>query len=345
MAMSQRMWRREQERRRRERERRARRRRNCAIAVILIAIAAGATVTIRYCTAGGPVSEQTTAAPVTATAIPTPAIPSRTPIPVSELRTSFYDDSAFVGNALADGIALYGILPQTDVYAKVGIDLDNAYTTAADNASTSVVDQLKSSKFSKVFLCFGESELAAQDAQAFYDKYRELIATVKEYQQSARIYLIAIPPVTEEVSDSSSTGMTIDNIRDYNDTIKELAYDEDVYFADAYEALADNDGYLENGVSADGINLNRDCYIEMLNYIADNVYIPDREDLASSSESSDGEDGSSDEEQTERPRRTETAGDDTEEEPSETASPKPAVNVLKDSASTERPSRESEDSE
>lgn len=336
------MWRHEQERRRRERERRARRRRNCAIAVIFIAIAAGAAVTIRYCTAGGPASDQPTVAPVTATAIPTQAVPSRTPIPVSELRTSFYENSAFVGNALADGIALYGILPQTDVYAKVGIDLDNAYTTAADNASTSVVDQLKSSKFNKVFLCFGESELAAKDTQSFYDKYRELIEKVKEYQQSARIYLVAIPPVTEEVSDSSGSGMTIDNIRDYNDTIKELAYDEEVYFADAYDALADNDGYLGSGVSADGINLNRDCYIEMLNYIADNVYIPDREDLTESDESSDDESGSSDEEETERPRRTDSADDD---EPAETASPKPSVNVLKDSLSTDEPSRESEDSE
>lgn len=351
MVMSQRMWRREQERKRRERERRARRRRNCTIVVILIAVAAGAAVCLRYCSAG---TQQGSGSEATQPAVSAVPIPSGTPVPVSELDTSFYEDSVFVGNSLADGISLYGLLPQTDFYARVGIDLDNAYTTASVNSSTSIVDQLKSSKFDKVFLCFGESELASEDPQEFYDKYSEMVSKVKEYQQSARIYLVAIPPVTEEVSDASSNGMTIDNIKEYNDVIKELAFDEDIYFADAYEALAYRDGFLSDGISADGINLNRDCYIEMLNYIADNFYIPDSDDLnadsteipSNSEDSSDDSDRGSEETSSPRPTRNneDSNSEDSEgsEGSSDRSSPKPTVNVLKDTATSEKPQRTEE---
>ncbi len=351
MAMSQRMWRREQERKRRERERRARRRRNCTLIVMLIAAGAAAAVCLKYCAGGGETqsgADRNTAAEATvqpSAAAAAPSAPAGTPIPVSELETSFYRESAFVGNALADGIEAYGILPDTDIYAKVGIDLDNAYTTAADNDSMSVVDQLKSKNFSKVFLFFGESELASNDASGFEDKYAELIGKVKSYQQEARIYVVSIPPVTKETSESSASGMTVRNIRSYNNALRRLAADEEVYYADAYEALADDDGYLKSGVSADGINLDRDSYIIMLNYIADNAYIPDSSDNSGSSEEdTDGEeentedpDSSGDEDEdtepTSRPRPTaESERDSGGEEEEPTATPRPTVNVLKDSA-------------
>ncbi len=340
MAMSQRMWRREQERKRRERERRARRRRNCVLIVMLIAAAAIAAVCLRYCTGGTQTQSgagQSAGAAVTEQPSATAAVevPSGADIPVSSLDTSFFDDSAFIGNALADGISAYGILPNSDIYARVGIDLDNAYTTAADNDSMSVVDQLKSKNFSKVFLCFGESELASNDASGFAEKYMELIEKVKSYQHGARIYVVSIPPVTREVSESSSSGVTISNILGYNDELKRLAVEEEVYYADAYEALADEDGYIESGVSADGINLNRDCYITMLNYIADNAYIPDMSDLSDDEEGGSGEDEENEgTEPTSRPRSTErpTSEPDGEDHEESTASPRPTVNVLKDSA-------------
>lgn len=343
MAMSQRMWKREQERKRRERLRRARRRRNCTITVILIAIIAVIAVIGKSCYDNN--SKNNLQSSVSQPSVTQAPKPVSSLIPVSELDTSFYDNAVFVGNSIADGIALYGLLPQTDIYAKVGLSLDSVYTTAADNDSTAIADQLKSRKYSKVFLCFGEAELSSKDTSDFEDKYSELIEKVKSYQQSARIYLVAIPPVSQ---DTEENGMDVRNITDYNDTIKKLAESEDVYYADAYTALADDDGYLKSGVSSDGINLNRDCYIEMLNYIADNSYIPDLSDLDSESdESSDDKDtadsdnskdssgNSKKEESTEKPSKsTESPKSDKDKTDSQksTEDPEPTVNVLKDSA-------------
>lgn len=346
MAMSQRMWKREQERKRRERLRRARRRRNCTITVILIALIAVIAVVFKSCSDNN--SEKNLQNNTSQTTVTQAPKPVSSLIPVSELDTSFYDNAVFIGNSIADGIALYGLLPQTDIYAKVGLSLDSVYTTAADNDSTAIADQLKSRKYSKVFLCFGEAELSSENSSDFKDKYTELIEKVKSYQSSARIYLVAIPPVSKN---SEENGMDISNIKTYNDTIKRLAASEDVYYADAYTALADDDGYLKSGVSADGINLNRDCYIEMLNYIADNSYIPDLSDIDSESDESsddkdtaesdnskdskDSSDNSKKEESTEKPSKsTESPKPDKDETDSEksTEEPEPTVNVLKDSA-------------
>lgn len=342
MAMSQRMWKREQERKRRERLRRARRRRNCTITVILIALIAVIAVVFKSCSDNN--SEKTLQNNASQTTVTQAPKPVSSLIPVSELDTSFYDNAVFVGNSIADGIALYGLLPQTDIYAKVGLSLDSVYTTAADNDSTAIADQLKSRKYSKVFLCFGEAELSSENSSDFKDKYTELIEKVKSYQSSARIYLVAIPPVSQ---DSEENGMDLRNIKNYNDTIKRLAASEDVYYADAYTALADDDGYLKSGVSSDGINLNRDCYIQMLNYIADNSYIPDLNDIDSESDinsededttdsgNSENSENSEKEESTEKPSKsTPTPKPDKDKTDSgkSTEEPEPTVNVLKDSA-------------
>lgn len=349
MAMTQRMWRREQERRRRERERLARRRRNTAMIIILIVIIAVIVLVAKSCSdnkIGITGEPQQTAMPV-ATAAPRPL---STEIPLSLSDPDFYNDSVFIGNALADGISTYGILQSADFYARVGVDLDNVYTTAADNNSMAIVDQLKSKKFNKIFLVFGESELAWNDAESFAEKYRALIEKVKSYQSSGRVYVLAIPPVTETVSKQSANGVNINNIKDYNYALEEAAAELEVYYADSYKALADNSGYLEDGISADGINLNRNSYIKLLDYISDNAYIPDKDSLKSRNDSSetdvkksDTDDNDEDEEATEKPSATKKpsvtekpsssknlSSDD--DKPSSTSTPAPTVNVFKDSA-------------
>lgn len=349
MAMTQRMWRREQERRRRERERLARRRRNTAMIIIFIVIIAVIVLVAKSCSdnkTGITGEPQQTAVPV---ATPT-ARPLSTEIPLTLSNPDFYNNSVFIGNALADGISMYGILQSTDFYARVGVDLDNVYTTAADNNSMAIVDQLKSKKFSKIFLAFGETELAWNDAESFAEKYRALIEKVKSYQSNGRIYVLAIPPVTETASKQGANGVNINNVKDYNYALEEAAAELEVYYVDSYKALADNSGYLEEGVSADGINLNRNSYIRLLEYICDNAYIPDKDSLQSRNDSSESdeketntEDSDDDGEATEKPSATRkpssterpsssknSSSDD--ERPSSTSSPAPTVNVFKDSA-------------
>lgn len=323
MAMSQRMWRREQERRRREREKRARQRRNCMIIVIL-AIAAVVFIISKGCSGPKNSADTETTPENTDTAVETSQTSYETryesSIDITDVNTSFFSNAAFLGNSVADTIGMYNLLKETDFYTDITLDVDNIYTTATGYSTTAAIDQLKSKQFSRVFLSFGESEIANDDVKEFIKSYKSLVEKVKSYQAKAQIYVISIPPSTRETTSARLYGMTINKIKEYNRRIKAMAAEEEVYYVDSVAALGKDGGYLPKGVSADGINLNRGCCIDLLQYITKKAYVPDANSLSSDDDDEDDEDDD------------EPISKSTPKKSSSGASePEPTVNVLKDS--------------
>ena len=333
MAMSARMWKREQERRRRERQRRARRRRNCAL-VVFAAVAAVAVIAVnRACSV-----KNSTSAPA-AGQTDTTAAPQqtdsaggtyKTDVDISKVNISFFNNAAFMGNAVADSISMYSLLPDTDFYTGIDLDVENVYTTAAGYSTTAAVDQLKSKKFNKIFLSFGEREISGELEKSFISAYMELVEKIKSYQPSAQIYIIGIPPVTREASKNEEYGLSEKKIKDYNKKIKLMAAEEDVYYVDSVKAVGSDGGYLPEGVSADGINLNRDCCIELIEYMTKKSAVPDEANI-------DDEDDETGDDTDKNSGRDETDDED-DEDASATASPsgkekqpEPTVDVRKDS--------------
>lgn len=335
MAMSRRMWESQQERKRQERIRRAKMRRNCtfvvllAIAAIIIIIAA-----VKYSSSDStnvnPETENQASETISMVTEP-PVKPSATEDPGIKLSDTYYKNAVFIGDALADGIGMYSLLPECNVYAKVGLTVKNVYSTAADNDTIAIIDQLKSKKYAKVFLAFGESELMSGNVSDFKKDYEELIGAVKDYQSSARIYLMAIPPVSEAAS--TRYGITDSKIKSINSAIKQLASSMSVYYSDCYKGIVEKDGFLAEGVSADGINLDKATYLKMLDYMSKHSFIPgdeDEEEDVSSSDKEYNEDEDADENES---ANSEDESTDNEDESMDDSNPtpKPTTNVLKDS--------------
>ncbi len=357
MAVSRRMWENQQQRKRQERMRKARLRRNCTLAV-LVSVAAIVVVisAVRCSSSDSDVTNNANTANTVNTAVPTMAAANASTAPLDptataatdiKLSETYYKDAVFIGNSLADGISLYGVLPECSVYAKIGLSIKDVYSTAANNDTVAIIDQLKSKKYAKVFLAFGESELMSGEVSDFIADYEKLIDTVKSSQSSARIYVMAIPPISQ--SASSKYGITLNRLKSFNSAIKELASSLSVYYCDCYTALANEGGYLDENVSSDGINLNKSTYLEMLDYISDNSYIPgeDGEDTADTSEDDEDSDESSnktgssnstddDEDPSGSSSSKKSSSDESDDEDDEDSSsskstPRPTVNVLKDS--------------
>lgn len=334
MNMSQRMWRREQERRRRERMRRAKRRRNCLAAVFIAAVAAVVLIVSKSCDSGTVPLSESGAEPnkPIETVTPVPDSPFKASVDISEINLSVFENSVFLGNALAATIDMYNLLPETDFYASVNLDLENVYTTSVGYDSTAAADQLKSTKFGRVYLCFGENELAWGSASKFASAYSKLIKKVKEYQPGASIYLVSIPPVTKSASDKGANGADMETIKLYNRKIRNLAYNEKLYYVDSVAALGRNGGYINEGTSADGINLNREYVIELLAATSKKAYIPNTPADDISEKDREDESGTVTEEASEAPSETNTPA-------TATVEPEPTVNVLKDSAMTDKKDR------
>ena len=100
MAVSQRMWKLEQERKRRERLKRQRQRRNCAILVLVLAIVAVVAVVLLNTDKKEKTEPQ---APPSDVFVDSKAVsdPYTTTREISDIKASFFKDSAFAGNALA----------------------------------------------------------------------------------------------------------------------------------------------------------------------------------------------------------------------------------------------------
>lgn len=323
MTASQRMWKREQERKRRERLRRSRRRRNCVIIVIILAIIAVIAVVMINRGEDTKKAEKTyTPAPVLVQSDSKEVTdPYTTTREADDIKTSFFNNSAFAGNALAQTIGMYGILDDADFYAAVNADLENVYKLTPNGSTTSIAEQFKSKRFDKVFLSFGENELTKLSSSEFKNQYKSLIEKIEKYQPSARIYLIGMPPVTADTS-SSNESINMKKIQDFNKRIASLAADRELYYIDSVSALGDNKDFLPSGVSADGINLNKAAVIDLLYYSSKKAYIPSSEDVASLSEDDEedeDEDSDGNVKATVAPKSTIAP------------SPSPTVNVFKDS--------------
>ena len=319
MAVSQRMWKLEQERKRRERLKRQRQRRNCAILVLVLAIVAVVAVVLLNTDKKDKPEVQDVPANVF---VDNKAVsdPYTTIREISDIKASFFKDSAFAGNALAQTVGMYGILENADFYAGVNVDLENVYETTPSGSTTSISEQFKSKRFRKIFLSFGENELSNLKSSEFKTEYQKLIEKIKDYQPDAKLYLIAIPPVTPETSDAEYNGITMNKIMEFNKRIISIAVDEELYYVDTIDALGDNKDFLPKGVSSDGINLNKAATIDLLYYISKEAYIPDAEDLADMDIDEEAEDEESEEtDEVQKPQKTQP--------PQPTAT----VNVFKDS--------------
>lgn len=318
MAVSQRMWKREQERKRRERIKRDRRRRNCAIFVVLLAVVAVIAV-IAINRPEDKNDKSNIATPPPNIQIDHRAVtdPYSTTREISEINKSFYADSAFAGNALAQTIGMYGILENTDFYANVNADVENIYEITSTGSTTSIAEQFKSKRFKKVFLAFGENELSKLSSSDFKELYKKFIEKIKEYQPDTPIYLIGIPPVTDDASNSDTNKITMQKVKEFNKRIMSIAVDNGLYYIDVIDALGDNKDFLPKGVSADGINLNKATVVDLLYYVSKEAYVPDNEDLANMEIEEE-------EQETENNEVPQT-------QDAQSSQPSPTVNVFKDS--------------
>ena len=179
----------------------------------------------------------------------------------SDVDQRFYSGSVFFGNSFVDGMEIYELVDDAEYIGKVGLSVNDALE--GDSDGDALVDRLADGSYGKIFMMFGENELGWSTTETFEDKYIALINAVKEYQPSAQIYLLSITPVSKEVSDAAEDGTTRENIIAFNKMIRSVAQKANVNFADIFNGLA-VDGYLPDGVAADGVHFGEDYYIKCL---------------------------------------------------------------------------------
>lgn len=211
------------------------------------------------------------------TVLPGVMVPQSTKVPTSnavgdvtaaDINQSYYANSCFVGNSMIEGMEIYELVDGADYFGKIGINVTDAITTAMDNGTVPLIDELDNGKqYRKIFMMFGENELSWSNIDKFKDDYSAIIQKAKQYQPSAQIYLLSITPISETAEDESENGLSKEKILEFNGYIKEVAEENAVAYVDLYNGLANENGYLPEDAATDGIHFSDDYYAKSLVYI------------------------------------------------------------------------------
>ena len=192
------------------------------------------------------------------------------PVPESDMvENSYFDDAVFIGDSRTEGFILYSGLSNAISYANQGLMVDTVFTKPVINMSgskISVMDALRQTDFSKVYIMLGINETGWPYSSVFIEKYGKIIDEIKDINPKAVIYVQEILPVTDKVSQTHSY-VKNEKIKEYNALIRQMAEEKEIYYIDTGNAVADANGSLPEDAASDGIHLNKSYCEKWLEYL------------------------------------------------------------------------------
>ncbi len=184
------------------------------------------------------------------------------------------NNAAFIGDSRMKGLVLYNGLTSIKDYTDIGLNVETAMNKAfipSPDGNAITIQQALSSvgEIERIYISLGINELGWPSVDGFIGKYTELINMVKQTQPKAKIYVLAILPVTKERSDSDAT-FNNTKINDVNKQIEKMAKDLGVTYLDCKSAVSDQSGSLVADASTDGIHLTKAYCEKWLQFIKEN---------------------------------------------------------------------------
>lgn len=181
----------------------------------------------------------------------------------------YFDDAAFVGDSITEGIKLYEIMGNASVVAARGINLDTVFTddqirTAAGN--TTVLGALEAANPKKIYIMFGANGVGWFTPEHFTKVYTQFVQSVKKQHPDSQIFLQSILPVTQEFDDSRDD-ISNAKINQYNELVVNIAEAEDVYYLDVASAIKDEKGCLPEDSNGDGMHFGTKYYNKWFDYL------------------------------------------------------------------------------
>lgn len=192
------------------------------------------------------------------------------PVPVCDaVGDDYFDDAVFIGDSRTEGMILNTGLWNTTAYVYKGLMVNTVFTKPVikkDGEKISVMDALKTTDFSKVYIMFGINETGWAYSRVFQEKYGDIIDAIQDINPRALIYIQGIMPVSDKVS-SEHQYITNAKISEYNRLLQELAKEKQVYYIDTENAVISADGSLPEDAAYDGIHLVKEYCEKWLDYL------------------------------------------------------------------------------
>lgn len=189
--------------------------------------------------------------------------PLRASDPVS---LSWFGDAIFVGGGQT--MALQSYQPLRPGLWLVGNDFDVTTlvqrTFEVNGVQLPFAQALAESGCSKVYFMVGPG-ITAPDDESFVQAYEALIDVMRQALPKAQIYFQTFLPVTAQWA--GETGNSNETYRHWNDLLRRIAREKEVYLVDVAAAFTAPDGSLPAHLSTDGLYLTTEGHYIWTQYL------------------------------------------------------------------------------
>lgn len=205
----------------------------------------------------------------------TPAAPTKiNPVPESAPQPPDYlTRCAFLGETNIYNLGKEGMLQTFNVYASENLSLNNytkEYVQLGEDTTIRILSAINSANC-PTYLMFGTETLAKNPPDQSADQFDSLLTSVIATAPEATIFVLSIPPVTEDAEKADPPLLNSD-IDSYNSKLLDLCNKYNVYYVDVNTALKNNEGKLDRLLALeDGIHLTPEAGRMLLDYVLTHV--------------------------------------------------------------------------
>ena len=195
-----------------------------------------------------------------------------TDYPYITVGDDYFDDAVFFGDSRTLGISDYSGL-NADFFCENGMNIyklldENGVMNQKTEVKTNLNILLQEKKYGKIYIMLGMNELGYGDTAFFLEHYASMLEQLRQWQPQAVIFLQANLHVSR-LKDNPATEFNNININDKNAAIATLANGTDVFYLDINPLFTDNEGYLKDDLTFDGVHLYADGYMTWKQFLSE----------------------------------------------------------------------------
>ena len=175
---------------------------------------------------------------------------------------SFISSCLFMGDSICSGFGVYGFVP--NCYAKAGVAARNIleFTFDYDGYQVGPLTTLVNSGSKNLVFLMGTNDVNMVTAREYAEHYDSFLSKVESACPGVSIYVVSVPPVTED--SSFCYNYQLDELNGELEAMIERST-RTRHYIDAASLLKDDEGALKETYSAgDSVHLSRSAYYAIL---------------------------------------------------------------------------------
>lgn len=198
----------------------------------------------------------------------------------TKVEEDYFKDAVFIGDSRTLGIADYAKI-DADFYCESGMMIfkllsDKGIKNPKTGEKVNLSEVLQQKEYGKIYIMLGLNELGYGNTERFYEKYKEVLEKIKEWQPQAVIFVMANLHVSQEKNNYSTEFNNI-NVNDKNVAVANLADGINIFYLDCNPLFVDESGFLKAELTFDGVHLYANSYSVWKDFLMEHGVVKDGE--------------------------------------------------------------------